>query len=428
MDSRMGTGANYQMSHFQPASELIQEEECDTLIIDLTGFKKEQLKAQLSHEAKALTISGARQLEDKRWIGFHKDFLLPPNCETEKISARFDHGLLFINIPKLISPAEKEDSKLPPSEKPRKPTEEPVNTPEKNQEQASEQNLASDNQNKQIDTKNVPDKSVVKEETKDSYAKSQEQAREKTMANDDKKKQIGAKNVPEKSLEKEETESSNVKSQDQAHEKTLANDDKKKQIGAKNVPEKSLEKEEAESSNAKSQEQARKKTLANDDKKTQIGAKNVPEKSLEKEEPESSDAKSQEQTREKTFASDDQNKQSGVKNVTQKSLEKEEAESSNAKSNKAFDTKNVIENSAGGKHNSIDDDQNTERSLIDEGEEFPSNRTSQNMNSWAKASANAYAQLKMARQKMDMVLAVLLALLLGLYVSNLVWYSKKAEN
>ncbi|KAL2485534.1 inactive protein RESTRICTED TEV MOVEMENT 2-like [Abeliophyllum distichum] len=390
MDSRMGTGANYQMSYFQPASELTQEEDRDTLIIDLTGFRKEQLKAQLSHDSKSLTISGARQLEDNRWIGFHKDFPLPPNCETEKISARFDHGMLYVNIPKLISPAEKEDSKLPPLEtrKPWKPTEEPVNTPEKNREQASQQNLASDNQNKQIDSKNVPQKSLVKEET----------------------------------------ESSNAKSQEQAHEKTLANDDEKTQIGAKNVPEKSLEKEETESSNAKSQEQARKKTLANDeDKKKQIGAKNVPEKSLEKEEPESSNAESKEQIREKTFASDDQNKQSSVKNVTQKSLEKEEAESSNAKSNEAFDTKTVIKNSAGEKHNSIDDDQNTKRSLIDKGEEFPSTGTSQNMNSWVKASADAYAQLKMARQKMNMVL-VLLAFLLGLYVGNLVWYSKKAEN
>ncbi|KAL2496623.1 Protein restricted tev movement 2 [Forsythia ovata] len=125
---------------FQPASELIQEEDCDTLVLDLTGFKKEQLKAQLTRESRVLTISGARQLENNRWIGFHKDFPLSPNCDTKKISARFDGGMLFVNMPKLISPAEKEDIKLPHLEtrKPQKPTEGPVNAPEKNQEQASQ--------------------------------------------------------------------------------------------------------------------------------------------------------------------------------------------------------------------------------------------------------------------------------------------------
>ncbi|CAA3020862.1 Hypothetical predicted protein [Olea europaea subsp. europaea] len=128
----MEGAANYQMSYVQPASELIQEKDRDTLVLNLPGFKKELLKAELTSESRILKISGARQLEDKRWIGFDKDFPVSPNCDTQKISARFDNSKLFVTMPKLISPAAKEEGKLQPLEtrKPQKPTKKPFAAPD----------------------------------------------------------------------------------------------------------------------------------------------------------------------------------------------------------------------------------------------------------------------------------------------------------
>ncbi|CAA2975466.1 Hypothetical predicted protein, partial [Olea europaea subsp. europaea] len=130
----MEGAANYQMSYVQPASELIQEKDRDILVLNLPGFKKELLKAELTSESRILKISGARQLEDKRWIGFDKDFPVSPNCDTQKISARFDNSKLFVTMPKLISPAAKEEGKLQPLEtrKPQKPTKKPFAAPDVN--------------------------------------------------------------------------------------------------------------------------------------------------------------------------------------------------------------------------------------------------------------------------------------------------------
>ncbi|CAI9778296.1 unnamed protein product [Fraxinus pennsylvanica] len=127
----MEGAANYRMSYVEPASELIQEEDRDTLVLNLPGFKKDLLKAQLTSESRIMKISGARQLEDNSLAG-------------------------------------KKNSKLQPLEtrKPQKPTEEPFDAPEKNGERASHKNVPSDGQNKQNGTKNVPEKSHVKEETK----------------------------------------------------------------------------------------------------------------------------------------------------------------------------------------------------------------------------------------------------------------------
>ncbi|KAL9228643.1 hypothetical protein vseg_004198 [Gypsophila vaccaria] len=87
---------------FDSVSDLISEDKCDTLILYLPGFKKEQLKVQLT-TSHILRISGERPIGDGKWRRFHKEFKTPPNVDTKEITAKFEGGILHIKQPKLIT-------------------------------------------------------------------------------------------------------------------------------------------------------------------------------------------------------------------------------------------------------------------------------------------------------------------------------------
>ncbi|WOK97859.1 protein RESTRICTED TEV MOVEMENT 2 [Canna indica] len=96
-----------------PSYDLIEDEENNTFIIHLAGFKKEQLRVQLT-TSKKLLITGERPLLENRWTRFRKELQVPTNCNDEKIRARFEDQLLYIVLPKLI-PGQQKDDKLKPS-------------------------------------------------------------------------------------------------------------------------------------------------------------------------------------------------------------------------------------------------------------------------------------------------------------------------
>ncbi|KAK9727103.1 hypothetical protein RND81_05G258000 [Saponaria officinalis] len=87
---------------FDPVSDLISEEKSDTLILYLPGFRKEQLKVQLT-TSHILRISGERLIGDGKWRRFIKEFKIPPNVDTKGITAKFEGGILQIRQPKLIT-------------------------------------------------------------------------------------------------------------------------------------------------------------------------------------------------------------------------------------------------------------------------------------------------------------------------------------
>ncbi|XP_074289752.1 uncharacterized protein LOC141615109 [Silene latifolia] len=89
---------------FDPVSDLISEEKCDTLILYLPGFKKEQLKVQLT-TSHVLRISGERPTSDNKWKRFNKEFKIKPDVDTKEITAKFEGGILRIRQPKLITSA-----------------------------------------------------------------------------------------------------------------------------------------------------------------------------------------------------------------------------------------------------------------------------------------------------------------------------------
>ncbi|KAL0370977.1 UNVERIFIED_CONTAM: hypothetical protein Sangu_0415800 [Sesamum angustifolium] len=95
MDASTGAAAPATNS-FEPTSDLIHEEECDTLLLYLPGFTKEQLRVQLTRSG-ILKISGIRPVGDNKWSSFEKDFPVSANCDTNKITAKFEGGILYLS-------------------------------------------------------------------------------------------------------------------------------------------------------------------------------------------------------------------------------------------------------------------------------------------------------------------------------------------
>ncbi|OIT38614.1 PREDICTED: protein RESTRICTED TEV MOVEMENT 2-like [Nicotiana attenuata] len=158
MDSK-GAAAAQVYEDFVPTTELVQEQDSDTLLLNLTGFKKEQVRVQLTKSG-ILKISGQRPVGQNKWLRFQKDFPVSENCDKTKISAKFENGILYVKQPKLITSAEKKDKELPTpdTQQPKKPADHEQQAQKKDEEQAKSQELAN--------ADNAPAKEPEKEEPK----------------------------------------------------------------------------------------------------------------------------------------------------------------------------------------------------------------------------------------------------------------------
>ncbi|CAI9091839.1 OLC1v1026938C1 [Oldenlandia corymbosa var. corymbosa] len=145
----MATAAATKKYEFiEPRTETVSEKDADTILIHLPEFRKEKLRVQLT-SLNALRISGERETEDKI-IRFQKEFPLSSNIDANKISAKFEKGILYIRQPKLITPEEKptENKSTTPDQK--KPANEPqkpppqTNAPEPKTEDGSNKQSPSD--------------------------------------------------------------------------------------------------------------------------------------------------------------------------------------------------------------------------------------------------------------------------------------------
>nr|GME11247.1 inactive protein RESTRICTED TEV MOVEMENT 2-like [Ipomoea batatas] len=129
MDPRMGAAPapNQVFEDFVPKSELVTEADADILQIHLPDFKKEQLRVQVTRSG-SLKISGQRPKWGDKWLRFHKEFPISPNCIQNKITAKFERGILFVRQPKMII-AEKQlaaEPQKPAADEQRKAGEEPA--------------------------------------------------------------------------------------------------------------------------------------------------------------------------------------------------------------------------------------------------------------------------------------------------------------
>ena len=96
-------------SSFQPAVNILEEEEYFLISADLPGLEKDQINIDFTDGI--LSLSGERKEEkttgeknfrrvEKRYGKFVRSFRMPDNIKTEQIDASFSDGVLEIRIPK----------------------------------------------------------------------------------------------------------------------------------------------------------------------------------------------------------------------------------------------------------------------------------------------------------------------------------------
>lgn len=124
-----------------PDTKLETKEDCDTLLIYLPGFTKDQLRLQLT-TARTLKITGERQLANNKWLRLQREYPISTDCDTSKITAKFENGILYARQPKsVLSPAVKgeksETQKAAVNEAP-KPDQKSANDQPRPQKPASE--------------------------------------------------------------------------------------------------------------------------------------------------------------------------------------------------------------------------------------------------------------------------------------------------
>ncbi|KAG6534168.1 inactive protein RESTRICTED TEV MOVEMENT 2-like [Zingiber officinale] len=83
---------------FEPSSEWVHEEAFGTLLIHLPGFKRNQIKVQITN-SNQIKISGERPLDDQHWSRFVKQVPLPQHCKAAETRAKFENGVLHVRIP-----------------------------------------------------------------------------------------------------------------------------------------------------------------------------------------------------------------------------------------------------------------------------------------------------------------------------------------
>jgi HSP20 family protein len=102
-DEEIGLGA------WMPPVDIVEEKEKITLTAELPGFKEDEVQIQM--EGNILTIRGERKFEEEKsgrnyhrveraYGQFIRSFTLSNNVDRENIRAKFNSGLLEIELPK----------------------------------------------------------------------------------------------------------------------------------------------------------------------------------------------------------------------------------------------------------------------------------------------------------------------------------------
>ncbi|KAI5016169.1 hypothetical protein ZWY2020_006021 [Hordeum vulgare] len=86
------------VAEVDPRSEWVYGDEFDTLIVDVSGFGRDQLKVQVEPPG-SLKISGERAVNGGRqWCHFLKRFDLPGVCDAAAIKVQLDKGVLYVQV------------------------------------------------------------------------------------------------------------------------------------------------------------------------------------------------------------------------------------------------------------------------------------------------------------------------------------------
>ncbi|KAK4275947.1 hypothetical protein QN277_018957 [Acacia crassicarpa] len=108
MDAKSRSAGNRVYEDFEPDFEWQRDETAATLIVLLPGFRRDQLKVQVTSTA-MVKIIGEQQISDNKFRRIIKEFSIPSECDTNEVSAQFERGRLYIKFSfKPLKPREEE--------------------------------------------------------------------------------------------------------------------------------------------------------------------------------------------------------------------------------------------------------------------------------------------------------------------------------
>ncbi|KAG9154725.1 hypothetical protein Leryth_014220 [Lithospermum erythrorhizon] len=109
-----------------PSSGWTEDSDCHCLLIDLPGFKKEEVKLQVDNNGHVI-VSGERKVNPNKSIRFRQSYDIPENSSIDETGGKFEDEILYVLIPKKVKTNSAEE---PPQ----------AETVSNNQEQQPEQN------------------------------------------------------------------------------------------------------------------------------------------------------------------------------------------------------------------------------------------------------------------------------------------------
>ncbi|XP_077247289.1 uncharacterized protein LOC143887065 [Tasmannia lanceolata] len=240
---------------FQPAFDWTDDSNGHILLIELSGFKREELRVQLDGNRK-LMVSGERLISESKFSRFKQVFSIPEDSIAEKITGKFENGLLFIIIPKKEPERKDEpkkevvidsDKKVERARDPEKPKETPKKEPERKDGPKKEDDRKEERTEDPVKSKETPKKELErKDEAK------------KAVVNDNSKKDERARD-PEKQKEtpkKEPERKHEPKKEDDKKQERTQDPEKPKEMPKKEPERKDEPKKEVANDNSKKEEKA----------------------------------------------------------------------------------------------------------------------------------------------------------------------------
>ncbi|KAI3454629.1 hypothetical protein Pfo_011292 [Paulownia fortunei] len=99
---------NMIFEYLVPSSCWTEDTDCHCLLIDLPGFKKEEVRIRADNNGHVI-VRGERQANNNKIIHFEQSFKVPAGCNIEETRATFEDEIFYVTVPKKVTP-EKEVS------------------------------------------------------------------------------------------------------------------------------------------------------------------------------------------------------------------------------------------------------------------------------------------------------------------------------
>ncbi|KAL0416417.1 UNVERIFIED_CONTAM: class I heat shock protein 1 [Sesamum latifolium] len=90
---------NMVFEHAVPSSCWTEDADCHCLLIDLPGFKKEEVRVRADGNG-CVVVSGERETNHNKVVRFEESFKVPADSNIEETSVIFEDEIFYITIPK----------------------------------------------------------------------------------------------------------------------------------------------------------------------------------------------------------------------------------------------------------------------------------------------------------------------------------------